>query len=55
MGGFGNFVGALISGFIIGIAESMGAIFMPGSTKQVIIFGLFILLLLFKPTGLFEK
>jgi len=55
MGGFGNFVGALISGFIIGIAESMGAIFMPGSTKQVIIFGLFILLLLFKPSGLLEK
>jgi branched-chain amino acid transport system permease protein len=55
MGGFGNFVGALISGFIIGIIESLGAIFMPGSTKHVITFGVFILLLLFRPLGLLGK
>jgi branched-chain amino acid transport system permease protein len=52
MGGFGNFVGALIAGLVIGVAESLGGIFMPGSTKHVITFGLFILVLLFKPTGL---
>jgi len=55
MGGFGNFIGALISGFIIGIIESLGGIFMPGSTKHVITFGVFILLLLFKPLGLLGK
>jgi branched-chain amino acid transport system permease protein len=52
MGGFGNFVGALIAGLIIGVAESLGGLFMPGSTKHVIPFGLFIIILLFKPSGL---
>ena len=52
MGGFGNFVGAMIAGLIIGVAESLGGLFMPGSTKHVITFGLFILVLLFKPSGL---
>lgn len=55
MGGFGNFIGALICGFIIGIVESMGGIFMPGSTKHVITFAAFILVLLFKPLGLMGK
>jgi branched-chain amino acid transport system permease protein len=53
LGGLGNFIGALLASFVVAIAESLGALFMPGSTAPVLPFLLFILVLLFKPEGLF--
>jgi len=53
LGGIGNFIGAMIASFVVAIAESVGALFMPGSTAPVLPFLLFILVLLFKPEGLF--
>ena len=53
LGGMGNFMGALIGGFIIGLAEAFGAIILSASLKQIVTFTIFILILLFKPTGLF--
>jgi branched-chain amino acid transport system permease protein len=52
LGGIGNFMGAFLASFIVAIAESVGALFMPGSTAPVLPFLLFILVLLFKPEGL---
>lgn len=53
LGGIGNFLGAMVASFVVAIAESLGALFMPGSTAPVLPFLLFILALLFKPEGLF--
>jgi branched-chain amino acid transport system permease protein len=53
LGGMGSFTGAFAGGLIIGVAESIGAIFLPGSMKAIVSFSIFILILLFKPTGLF--
>jgi branched-chain amino acid transport system permease protein len=53
LGGLGNFMGALLASFVVAIAESLGALFMPGSTAPVLPFLLFILVLLFRPQGLF--
>jgi branched-chain amino acid transport system permease protein len=53
LGGLGNFMGALVASFVVAIAESLGALFMPGSTAPVLPFLLFILVLLFRPQGLF--
>jgi branched-chain amino acid transport system permease protein len=53
LGGMGNFVGALVGGFIVGLAESLGATVLPGSLKQLVVFGLFVLVLLFRPAGIF--
>ena len=55
LGSMGNFIGALIGGLIIGVAEAMGEVFMPGSMKQVVTFVIFILVLLFRPEGLFGR
>ena len=55
LGGMGNLFGALLGGIIIGLAESVGAAFIPGQLKQFIIYFIFILVLLFKPAGLFGK
>ncbi len=54
MGGMGSFVGAIIGGFIIGLTKSLGAVILPGSVGQIIPFSLFVIILLFKPTGLFK-
>jgi branched-chain amino acid transport system permease protein len=55
LGGMGNLIGALVGGLIIGLAESVGAAFIPGQLKQFIIYFIFILVLLFKPEGLFGR
>ncbi len=52
-GGFGSVFGAYISGLIIGITESVSALFISPSLKDVVAFLLFILIILVKPTGLF--
>lgn len=53
LGGIGNFMGAMVASFVVAIAESLGALVMPGSTAPVLPFLLFVLVLLFKPEGLF--
>jgi len=55
LGGMGNFIGALVGGLIVGLAESVGAAFVPGQVKQFIIYFIFILILLFKPEGLLGR
>jgi branched-chain amino acid transport system permease protein len=55
LGGMGSFVGALLGGVIVGLAESLGAAVLPGSLKQLPIFALFVLVLLFRPNGLFGR
>ena len=42
-----------LGGFIVGLAESLGAAFLPGSLKQLVVFGLFVVVLLLRPEGLF--
>ncbi len=53
LGGMGSLPGAMIGGLLIGMAESLGTAFIPSSLKQVISFGIMVLILLFKPQGLF--
>jgi branched-chain amino acid transport system permease protein len=53
LGGMGSFGGALAGGFIIGIVESIGGLFMGESLGQIGIFVIFIAVLLFRPQGLF--
>jgi len=35
------------------VAESVGAMFLPGAMKSIISFGIFVVILLFRPMGLF--
>lgn len=54
LGGMGSFVGALIGGLIIGIVESLGGLLFGEHVGQLSISLIFILILLFRPTGLFR-
>jgi len=53
LGGMGSFIGAAIGGFLIGVTESLGGLFLGEQLGQIGISLIFILILLFKPTGLF--
>ncbi|MBW1613813.1 MAG: branched-chain amino acid ABC transporter permease [Deltaproteobacteria bacterium] len=55
MGGMGNVQGAIVAGFILGVVESLGAGFISTSYKDAIAFGIMILVLLFRPQGIFGK
>jgi branched-chain amino acid transport system permease protein len=54
LGGMGSFKGALWGGFIVGLTEAFGYALLPiGSFAPALIFLVFILVLLFRPQGLF--
>ncbi|MCM2292427.1 branched-chain amino acid ABC transporter permease [Allorhizobium sp. BGMRC 0089] len=52
LGGMGSFVGALLGGIFIGVVEALGGLILGESLGQIGIFGIFILILLFRPQGL---
>ncbi|MBK0401077.1 branched-chain amino acid ABC transporter permease [Limibaculum sp. M0105] len=54
LGGLGNIPGAVAGALIVGVVESVGALVMPSpSLKDLAVYVLFILVLLFRPQGLF--
>ena len=53
LGGAGNVWGALLGGLFIGIAENVGVAFVSPGYKDFISFAIIILVLLFRPKGLF--
>ena len=55
LGGMGSFAGALAGGLLIGVVESLGGLFLGDSLGQMGIFAIFILVLLFRPQGLFGE
>jgi branched-chain amino acid transport system permease protein len=55
LGTMGNFLGALLGGLIIGLVEAFAGYFIGGDLKIVASMLVFILILLFKPSGLFGK
>lgn len=54
MGGMGSFVGAFFAAMIIGLMESIAGLFVSSSLAPIANFSVFILVLLFRPSGLFR-
>ncbi|MGC8779844.1 MAG: branched-chain amino acid ABC transporter permease [Anaerolineae bacterium] len=52
LGGLGNPMGALVGGLVLGLLEGIIPAFMPVSWVPVLEFGIFVLVLLFRPAGL---
>ncbi len=55
LGGMGSLVGALVGGFLIGITEQLGRLYLGESLGVITVPVIFILVLLFRPTGLFGQ
>jgi branched-chain amino acid transport system permease protein len=54
LGGIGNVPGAMVGGLIIGLIEALGGQ-IAGAWTDVIIFSILVLVLVFKPSGLFGR
>ena len=55
IGGMGSLVGAFVGGLLVSVAESLGAVFLAPSLKELVSFSLLVLVLLLRPAGLFGK
>ena len=55
LGGMGSLWGALVAGLLIGVVESVTGYLLGGSWGEMMIYGVFILILLLCPTGLFGR
>ena len=55
LGGLGNFMGATLGGFILGLVEEMGAGYISSGYRDAMGFLLIIIVLVFRPTGLFAR
>ncbi|HYB11301.1 MAG TPA: branched-chain amino acid ABC transporter permease [Alphaproteobacteria bacterium] len=55
LGGIGNIPGAMVGGIIIGLIESLGGQLLAVRWTDVIIFSILVIVLVFRPTGLFGR
>jgi len=55
LGGLGSIGGALVGGIIVGLIESVGPQFMTATWTEAIVYGLFLVVLFVKPSGLFGQ
>ena len=55
LGGYNSLIGALVGGLVIGVVEQFSGFFISPHLKEAVYFFIFILILLFRPTGLFGR
>jgi branched-chain amino acid transport system permease protein len=55
IGGMGSLTGAFLAGLLVAVAENLGAVLLVPSLKELVSFVLLILILLFRPQGLFGR
>ncbi|TDM08457.1 MAG: branched-chain amino acid ABC transporter permease [Ideonella sp. MAG2] len=55
MGGVGNLMGCLLAGLLLGVAETLVASYVDPGLTLAVNYGLFLVVLLLRPTGLFAK
>ena len=55
LGGMGSVVGATLGGVLIGVTESLSAVYLSSGLKEVVVYVLFLGVLLLRPAGLLGK
>jgi branched-chain amino acid transport system permease protein len=54
IGGMGSIMGAIVTGFVLGIVEGLTKVFFPEASSTVI-FVIMVIVLLVRPAGLFGR
>lgn len=54
-GGIGNLLGAAVGGVVLGILISLNAFYVDPRWQEIVVFGVLVLVLIFRPTGLFAE
>ena len=55
LGGMGSVAGATLGGILIGVTESLAAVYVASGLKELVVFVLFLALLVVRPSGLLGK
>lgn len=55
LGGMGNIPGAIVGSFLLGLLEALGGAYITPDYKDVLAFGVLIVILAFRPRGLFGR
>ena len=55
LGGLGSMIGAFWGGLMIGLIQQLSTLFLPLQLQNAMIFVVFLLIILFRPQGLFGK
>ncbi|MDO4904299.1 MAG: high-affinity branched-chain amino acid ABC transporter permease LivH [Lautropia sp.] len=55
LGGIGSIPGAMLGGVLLGLSETFAAAYISSQYKDIVAFGLLVLILLFRPSGLLGK
>ncbi len=53
LGGLGNVAGAVVGGLVIGLVQTVGGLYLPGTGSLILVFAVFVLVLFFRPQGIF--
>jgi len=55
IGGLGSLLGSIVGGVLLGVIEALGSVFLSAAFKDLYGFLLLLILLVFRPTGLFGE
>ena len=55
LGGLGSVNGALLGSMIVGITQSLSALYLPSALQNVVVFALFIIVMMVRPSGLLGR
>ena len=55
IGGLGSLPGAVVGGFVLGMAEMLTAGFISSRMRDLVVYSMLVIMLLVRPAGLFGK
>jgi len=53
LGGLGSVVGAMVGGLVVGLVQTVGGLYLPGTGSLILVFVVFVLVLFLRPEGLY--
>ena len=55
MGGYGNMLGAIVGGVLLGLIETFLSAYVSSAHKDIIAYSILLIFLFVKPTGIFNE